>query len=201
MAGIKSALFNVIQNEDGSYTTDRTDKQNDQALTNAKRYGTRVSNTMAEGNPVLNKYEKKVAAEKQNMKKGDWVNLNNPMSSRYAWKNEEGGPDSSSGMFLPREVRQAGISAKERNQEMDTSAISSTAIKRIRYNPESGNLYITYKSSKKGRPKEYVFPNVPKGTVTRLMNSFSKGTYTAKSIKPRYAVSKSEAIAAKQKDK
>lgn len=105
-------------------------------------------------------------------------------------------PDGWSGLMTKKQLKKAGFSIKDK--DISTRDIPSTAIGRVRYNPETGNLYITFRN---GNGKEYLFPNVPEEKVRKLLNAGSKGRYYGKYVKPHYAVSKAEALAIKARDK
>lgn len=159
-------------------------------------------------NPVLEKYYENINKQEDKLQKGKMVETDNLMSDRYHWKGDIGVPSDEAGgvnaktsgwtgLFTKKQMQEAGIDLNDK--DIDTSMIASTAIAGIRYNPETGNLYVKFRG---GKGKEYLFPNVPEETVRRMLNAESKGRFYGKKIKP-YAVSAAEAqaIAAKYKGK
>lgn len=66
------------------------------------------------------------------------------------------------------------------------TAVSSTAVRSIGYNPKNGNLDIQYTSGN----KKYRYPNVPPEVVTEFLDSPSKGKWLYYEIGPKYSTAK-----------
>lgn len=80
---------------------------------------------------------------------------------------------------------QEALATKQAQQEaMITQDIPSTAIKKIKYDPKTQELYVTFQGSN----KKYWYPRVPKEKVEELMEAPSKGEYFMKNIHDQYSV-------------
>ena len=80
---------------------------------------------------------------------------------------------------------QEALVTKQAQQEaMITQDIPSTAIKKIKYDPKTQELYVTFQ----GSSKKYWYPRVPKEKVEELMEAPSKGEYFLKNIHDQYSV-------------
>ena len=80
---------------------------------------------------------------------------------------------------------QEALVTKQAQQEaMITQDIPSTAIKKIKYDPKTQELYVTFQGSN----KKYWYPRVPKEKVEELMEAPSKGEYFLKNIHDQYSV-------------
>ena len=140
---------------------------------------------------TLNENERK-------LHEGKKIDTTSLASERFVKNNDLGKktPEGWTGLMTKNQLKDAGYSIKDK--DISTRDIPSTAIGRVRYNPKTGNLYITFKN---GKGKEYLFPNVPEDKVRKLLNAGSKGRYYGKYVKPHYAVSKEEALAIKARDR
>lgn len=159
-------------------------------------------------NPVLEKYYDNLNRQEKKLHKGEMIDSDNLMSERFFFKDEGPGERTFKakghgketagweGLFTHRQMEKAGEPMG--GKDVGVADIASTAIHRVRYNPETKNLYVTYV----GGDKEYLFPGVPEDVVRKFLNASSKGRFAHSRIKP-YGVSKSEAlkIRAKSKDK
>ena len=80
---------------------------------------------------------------------------------------------------------QKALATKQAQQEaLITQDIPSTAIKKIKYDPQIKGLYVTFQGSN----KRYWYPRVPKEKVEELMEAPSKGEYFMKNIHDQYSV-------------
>ena len=80
---------------------------------------------------------------------------------------------------------QEALVTKQAQQEaMITQDIPSTAIKKIKYDPKTQELFVTFQGSN----KKYWYPRVPKEKVEELMEAPSKGEYFLKNIHDQYSV-------------
>lgn len=104
------------------------------------------------------------ASLQEDISKGRVVNISAPQSSRFPGF---------------REFPEAADDFKE-------TAVSSTAVRSIDYNPKNGNLDIQYTSGS----KKYRYPNVPPEVVTEFLDSPSKGKYLYYEIAPKYSTAK-----------
>ena len=111
------------------------------------------------------------ASLQEDISKGRTVNISAPQSSRYSFD--------SKGIEDLRMGEKAADDYKE-------TAIASTAVRTISYNPKNGNLDIQYTSG----DKKYRYPNVPPEVVTEFLDSPSKGKYLYYEIKPKYSTAR-----------
>lgn len=143
-------------------------------------------------------YYKTLNENERRLHEGKKIDTTSLASERFVKDNNLGTktPEGWSGLMTKNQLKDAGYSIKDK--DISTRDIPSTAIGRVRYNPKTNNLYITFKN---GKGKEYLFPNVPEEKVRKLLNAGSKGRYYGKYVKPHYAVSKEEALAIKARDR
>lgn len=76
------------------------------------------------------------------------------------------------------------VTAQAQQEQPFTQDIPSTAIKKLKYDPKTEELYVTFQGSN----KKYWYPNVPKEKVEALMNAPSKGEYFLNNIHDQYSV-------------
>ena len=76
------------------------------------------------------------------------------------------------------------VTAQAEKEQPFTQDIPSTAIKKLKYDPKTQELYVTFNGSN----KKYWYPNVPKEKVEALMEAPSKGEYFLKNIHDQYSV-------------
>ena len=108
------------------------------------------------------------ASLQEDISKGRKVNITAPQSSRYSF-------DSKGIADL--------VSGKKTADDYEETAVSSTAVRTIGYNPKNGNLDIQYTSGN----KKYRYPDVPPEVVTEFLDSPSKGKYLYYVIRPEYS--------------
>ena len=99
------------------------------------------------------------ASLQEDISKGRAINISAPQSSRFS---------------------------KDAADDYKETAVSSTAVRSIGYNPKNGNLDIQYTSGS----KKYRYPNVPPEVVTEFLDSPSKGKYLYYEIRPKYSTAK-----------
>lgn len=157
-------------------------------------------------NPTLEKYYKNLDKQEKNLAKDKMIDTNNLMSERFYFRDNGPGEQSYSvkghgketagfeGLFTHRQMEQAG--EKLGGDDVGIADIPSTAISRVRYNPKTKNMYVTFTSG----DKEYLFPNVPEDVVRKFLNSSSKGRNYHLRVRP-YRVTKEQALAIKARDK
>lgn len=104
------------------------------------------------------------ASLQEDISKGRTVNISAPQSSRFPGFRE-----------FPEDA-----------DDFKETAVSSTAVRTIGYNPKNGNLDIQYTSGS----KKYRYPNVPPEVVTEFLDSPSKGKYLYYEIAPKYSTAK-----------
>lgn len=147
-------------------------------------------------NPYLADYEKDLLKNEQKLLKNKPFDMKKLYSERYVQNKDLGQPTTKkpegwTGLNTRKEMEKSGMSTKGLN--VSSADIQSTAIGRIRYNPKSTNLYITFRNG----DKEYLFPGVEKEKVLQMAKAPSKGEFYHEKIKP-YAVSKNQALNIKQ---
>ena len=76
------------------------------------------------------------------------------------------------------------VTAQAQSEQPFTQDIPSTAIKKLKYDPKTQELYVTFQGSN----KKYWYPRVPKEKIEELMNAPSKGEYFMKNIHDQYSV-------------
>lgn len=76
------------------------------------------------------------------------------------------------------------VTAQAQREQPITQDIPSTALKKLKYDPKTQELYVTFQGSN----KKYWYPNVPKEKVEELMNAPSKGEYFLNNIHDQYSV-------------
>ena len=76
------------------------------------------------------------------------------------------------------------VTAQAQREQPITQDIPSTALKKLKYDPKTQELYVTFQGSN----KKYWYPNVPKEKVEELMEAPSKGEYFLKNIHDQYSV-------------
>ncbi|MCQ2587940.1 MAG: KTSC domain-containing protein [Treponema sp.] len=76
------------------------------------------------------------------------------------------------------------VEKQAENEPINSVDIPSTAIQKVKYDPETQELWVTFT----GSSKKYWYPRVPKEAVTGLMNAESKGEYFIENIHNVYSV-------------
>ena len=76
------------------------------------------------------------------------------------------------------------VTAQAQREQPFTQDIPSTAIKKLKYDPKTEELYVTFQGSN----KKYWYPRVPKEKIEELMNAPSKGEYFMQNIHDQYSV-------------
>lgn len=76
------------------------------------------------------------------------------------------------------------VTAQAQQEQPFTQDIPSTAIKKLKYDPKTEELYVTFQGSN----KKYWYPNVPKEKIEAMMNAPSKGEYFMQNIHDQYSV-------------
>ena len=80
--------------------------------------------------------------------------------------------------------QEALVTAQAQRDQPFTQDIPSTAIKQLKYDPKTEELYVTFQGSN----KKYWYPRVPKEKIEELMEAPSKGEYFLKNIHDQYSV-------------
>jgi hypothetical protein len=76
------------------------------------------------------------------------------------------------------------VRAQAQSEQMYTQDVPSTAIKKMKYNPETKELWVTFQ----GSGKKYWYPRVPKEKIEEMMAAPSKGEYFMNNIHDQYSV-------------
>ena len=76
------------------------------------------------------------------------------------------------------------VTAQAQREQPFTQDIPSTAIKKLKYDPKTEELYVTFQGSN----KKYWYPRVPKEKIQEMMKAPSKGEYFMKNIHDQYSV-------------
>lgn len=79
------------------------------------------------------------------------------------------------------------VTKQAEREQMYTQDIPSTAIKNVKYNPKTEELYVTFQ----GSSKKYWYPRVPKEKIEAMMEAPSKGEYFIENIHNVYSVNPS----------
>ena len=80
--------------------------------------------------------------------------------------------------------QEALVTKQAQSEQMYTQDVPSTAIKKLKYDPKTEELYVTFQGSN----KKYWYPNVKKEEVEALMQAPSKGEYFMKNIHDQHSV-------------
>ena len=132
-------------------------------------------------NKTVIEYNQRIGRAREKVKDDEYITASNLRSKRYNL------PESSK-KLTKKELKEAG--EKPTSENVTEVSTPSTAIGKMRYNPKTGSLYVTFRSNKN---KEYLFPHVGKAVVQNFLTAGSKGRYYWNRVRP-YAVSKAEAI-------
>ena len=148
-------------------------------------------------NKFLQKYQEQIDKAEKQLDKGKIADIKSLYSERYILDKDIGQPTGKTpegwtGLYTRRQMQESGMPTNRMN--VSSADIHSTAIGRMRYNPKSENLYITFAN---GNGKEYLFPSVEKEVIHKMMKAPSKGEFYNTVIKS-YAVPKDEALAIKK---
>ena len=76
------------------------------------------------------------------------------------------------------------VRVQAEQQQMFTQDVPSTAIKKVKYNPETKELWVTFQGSN----KKYWYPRVPREKVEEMMAAPSKGEYFMQNIHDQHSV-------------
>ena len=76
------------------------------------------------------------------------------------------------------------VTKQAQSEQMYTQDVPSTAIKKMKYDPVTKSLYVTFVGGKKA----YWYPRVPKEKIEEMMAAPSKGEYFMKNIHDQYSV-------------
>ena len=76
------------------------------------------------------------------------------------------------------------VRAQAQSEQMYTQDVQSTAIKKMKYDPKTNELWVTFQGSN----KKYWYPRVPKEKIEELMAAPSKGEYFMQNIHDQYSV-------------
>lgn len=80
--------------------------------------------------------------------------------------------------------QEALVTAQAQREQMFTQDIPSTAIKKLKYDPKTQELFVTFQGSN----KKYWYPRVPKEKIEEMMQAPSKGEYFMQNIHDQYSV-------------
>ena len=80
--------------------------------------------------------------------------------------------------------QEALVKKQAESEQMYTQDVPSTAIKKLKYDPKTESLYVTFVGGKKA----YWYPNVPKEKVQEMMAAPSKGEYFMQNIHDQHSV-------------
>ena len=76
------------------------------------------------------------------------------------------------------------VTTQAQSEQMYTQDVPSTAIKKMKYDPKTKELWVTFQGSN----KKYWYPRVPKEKVREMMAAPSKGEYFMNNIHDQYSV-------------
>lgn len=76
------------------------------------------------------------------------------------------------------------VTAQAQSEQMYTQDVPSTAIKKMKYDPKTKELWVTFQ----GSSKKYWYPRVPEEKVREMMAAPSKGEYFMNNIHDQYSV-------------
>ena len=151
----------------------------------------KIQKTLEQTPQLKRQFERVNRAEKKLQEKKGGIDFKSPWSKYFietekAKTSEPGAEDFR--ILDEGEMKREGI--RKNAKGMQTTYMPSSAIQRIRYNPKTQNLYITFTSGN----KEYLYPNVKEKDIQKYLTADSKGRYNYYKIRPKYAVSKEKAL-------
>ena len=76
------------------------------------------------------------------------------------------------------------VTAQAQSEQMYTQDVPSTAIKKMKYDPKTKELWVTFQK----KNKKYWYPRVPEEKVREMMAAPSKGEYFMNNIHDQYSV-------------
>jgi hypothetical protein len=76
------------------------------------------------------------------------------------------------------------VTAQAQSEQMYTQDVPSTAIKKMKYDPKTKELWVTFQGSN----KKYWYPRVPEEKIKEMMSAPSKGEYFMNNIHDQYSV-------------
>ena len=80
--------------------------------------------------------------------------------------------------------QEALVTKQAQSEQMYTQDVPSTAIKKMKYDPKTKELWVTFQ----GSSKKYWYPRVPEEKVREMMAAPSKGEYFMNNIHDQYSV-------------
>ena len=80
--------------------------------------------------------------------------------------------------------QEALVTKQAQSEQMYTQDVPSTAIKKMKYDPKTRELWVTFQGSN----KKYWYPRVPEEKVREMMAAPSKGEYFMNNIHDQYSV-------------
>lgn len=80
--------------------------------------------------------------------------------------------------------QEALVTKQAQSEQMYTQDVPSTAIKKMKYDPKTKELWVTFQGSN----KKYWYPRVPEEKVREMMAAPSKGEYFMNNIHDQYSV-------------
>ena len=146
-------------------------KNNEKLDNSGNRKQSILTGKVSYNNTSWRKDKASQASLQEDISKGKTVSISAPQSSRFSF-DSKGIADLRTG--------------KKDADDFKETAVSSTAVRSIDYNPKNGNLDIQYTSGS----KKYRYPNVPPEVVTEFLDSPSKGKYLYYVIRPKYSTAK-----------
>ena len=169
-------------------------------------------------NKTVRAYNERIDRAREKVKDDQYITVSNMRSKRYdfthepyvAQKDKRAVGLDPKGTYTKSELQAAGLGDEKKLTKRELKALGlrptekgvserqlpSTAIGKMRYNPQTGDLYITFRN---GKGKEYLYPHVGKAVVQNFLTAGSKGRYYWNRIRP-YRVSKAEALEIKARN-
>jgi len=159
----------------------------------------KLQSSIEEQPQMRKQFERVERAEKKLAKGKGGIDFENPWSKYFVKKSEfvipEGKKSAEATAMTVSDLKKQGI--RQNAKDIESMYMPSSAIQKIRYNPKTKNLYIKFTSG----DKEYLYPNVPESEIRKYLVADSKGRYNYHKIRPKYAVSKEEALRIKQESR
>lgn len=142
-----------------------------------------IGNTVKYNNTAGRTDKDSQAAIQDDIASGRKIEISSPQSSRFKISDKdqkERGLSKNDTLYTADDIADMRVDTKKE------VAVSSSAVRKLKYNPKTKELKIIYTSS----GTEYTFPNVPSEVVTEFLDSPSKGKFLAHYIKPKYSDNK-----------
>lgn len=139
---------------------------------------------IADDSPKLHNFKIKTEAEKQSLSPAGFFRIGElPAERERLTERREKAAADKLGHDLTEDQKEL-VKLQAEDVPVNEAEIPSTAIKKIKYNPKTQALYVTFVGSN----KKYFYPRVPQKRIEELMEAPSKGEYFIRNIHDVYTL-------------